>query len=187
MAGPPNKKLSRVTYMAMSWAIAVLVIPLLLAIAAKARGVSGVARTPTEIRLRAGWPTRIVLTIFFVLFPVGFLVLDPGGSWPVALLLAVLGSPVVLDIWISEIRITDRGLTSRSPWRRVKTIEWSDIVMVGRVSNGGGWQWNYVDTRDKGKVRWSGLMDGGEYLERALDRFAPDARRVASRYLEHRK
>ena len=156
---------------------------MLFAIIAKANGSSGVKKSTTEIKVYVGWPTRTVIS-FLALLPVGLFFLDPERTWAASLALVVVVLPLVLSAWLTELRISDEGLFSRTPWRRSKFVAWEEIITVGSVSNGGGWNWRYIDTTNKGKVRWDRLIDGEEYIDWALDRFAPHAIRKTSKFFE---
>jgi hypothetical protein len=157
--------------------------PLLIAVIAKASGVRGIRKSNGETSLFTDLPTRIVVS-YFGLIPIGFFLLDPKKTWAGSLLVAIPAGYIVLDAWVTKIRITKDGIHSRSPWRRTKFIAWDEITSVGRVSNGGGWKWDYINTARNGKVRWGGLIDGAEHIEWALNKFAKHAPRVSSSFLE---
>jgi hypothetical protein len=105
--------------------LAIFFLLMLLAVIAKALGYDGIKKSKKEIKIYAGWPTRIVISCF-AFIPVAFFLLEPARTWAGSLLLAILVLPLVLETWITEIRISNEGLFSRSPWRRSKHIMWDE-------------------------------------------------------------
>ncbi len=71
-------------------------------------------------------------------------------------LFALLGLPIVLEATFVRITTGDQGLTSRSPWRRTRTIPWSE---VRAVDFSGAMQWWRLHTA-QGVVRASVYLSG---------------------------
>ena len=135
-------------------------------------------RTPVRV-LRYGWRFRAFVLVFTGYIPVLAVVLYVNGNFAdvgelVAMgLLNLLALYSFLEVFVVSIQFDENGLTARSPWRKTRRIQWSEIV----EHDFEGWsRYHLLRTQSKGTVRLSVYLTGVTTFLEELERRAPQVR-----------
>lgn len=78
-----------------------------------------------------------------------------------AIIATLLLSWLTLESWFSRIVLDDDGLRTRSPWRRRRSIPWTQVTECKFSQKLQRW---VLDTRDFGKVRLSAMLVGADIV-----------------------
>jgi hypothetical protein len=140
--------------------------------------------------LRGTWSFRVfslVLFPFFALIPMAMLIgavfgtqtahsSPPIGFFPTIFIIAFLGSPLVLGIYLLgeaffvRITISREGIVGHSPWHSSRATRWEDItaVHVSYVCN-----WFVITSREGVRIHAHVFLRGLPWLAKALQMNLP--------------
>ena len=89
----------------------------------------------------------------------------------IAVLFAVPTAPLAMSAFFVRIVVSDAGIEARTPFRKIRTIPWSDVTRL-RPS----YRAEILETRTSGRLKLSHMLSGlGSMFEEIRRRIIPEA------------
>lgn len=84
-----------------------------------------------------------------------------AAAWRVPTFFGLVLIPILWEVIVRRVILLDNGFKVVSPWRRIRTIEWSEITGINYSAR---MHWHVIRTANRGEVHLSDLLSGKEPL-----------------------